>query len=161
MESKNQKTAICSPYIDWDTSQIWTLTKKMTKCKPKASWHSEAICVFIIWIWSLLPLVGGESSQDIHRQGGEEEDTQGVHVDIRGEGVQEGKKRWSCRSWTNIENRDSKIHPGNGEGKGAGSGRSNGNVCNDKVRFSIPNFSQHSIPISRGGFTAILKKIIP
>merc|ERR1712172_361448 len=62
----------------------------MAEGEPEHSKHSEAVGVFILWLGALLPLVGREPAEDIEGERSEDEDPEGVNVDISGKGVQKG-----------------------------------------------------------------------
>ena len=64
----------------------------MAEGEPEAAEHGEAVGVLVLGLGPLLPLVGREAAQDVHREGGEDEHPEGVHVHVRREGVQESEQ---------------------------------------------------------------------
>ena len=50
----------------------------------------------------LLPLIWGEAGEHIDDEGDEDEDQEGVDIDVCGERVEEGKKAWRSRPRRNV-----------------------------------------------------------
>ena len=130
----------------------------MTEGKPEAAEHGEAVGE-LLPLLPLVPLVGGEPAQDEHGEGGDEEDAQGVDVDVGGEGVEEGEEGGGGWAGSDVEDGDAQVEPGDGEGEGAGPGGRDGDISDDKVRCAVMNLSQHSVPVPWGGLAPVLSVI--
>ena len=131
----------------------------MSESKPEAAEHGEAVGVLVLLVLSFVPLVGGEPAEHKHGEGRHEEDPECVDVDVGGEGVEEGEEGGGGRAGPDVEDGDPEVEPRDGEGEGAGTAGRDGDVCYDEVRLPIVNLSQHPIPVTRRGLTAVLTNI--
>ena len=152
------------------------MTQESSQREPERPQHSETVGKFISGITRIFPLVWRESGQDIEAQGSNNKHQHGVDVDLMkkgdltnlfkvsanktyiwGERIQEGNERGGCGSWLNVEDGDSQVQPGYGKGEGISSRGCDRDVCDDKVSNTVMNLAEHSVPVSRGCFTSILK----
>ena len=86
-----------------------------TKGEPEGVEEGVLVLVLLrvlLAVWRLLPLIRGESGEYIDDEGDEDKNEEGVDVDVRREGVEEGEKTWRSRAGRNVQDGDAQVQPG-------------------------------------------------